>query len=146
MIPDIHTMGEWTENDGVTFSHIKPPLSINSKRLQVVYREDGGTDQDGVVHVKPGVKDLSMGKNTYSQVRIMVDNSHYIKGMAIIDHTMDPNGPDLIFHTNKPRAVGKLGALKKLEPDEDNPFGSTINRQIFDGDPDKPSSLSLIHI
>lgn len=146
MIPQIHTMGEWTENDGVTFSHIKPPLSVSSKRLGVVFREDGGTEQDGVIHVKPGVKDLSMGKNTYAQVRIKVDDTHYIKGMAIIDHTMDPNGPDIIFHTNKSKSVGKLGALKPLESDPDNPFGSTIKRQIFDDNPDKPSSaLNIVN-
>ena len=125
----IHTMGNWTEDNGKTFFGIHPPLSISSSRLKVVFHEDGGTAQDGTVHVRPGVKDLDMGKNTYAQVRIAIDGTHFIKGMAIQNPDL-PAGHDLVFYTNKSRSVGKLGALKPLKDDPDNPFGSSISRQI----------------
>lgn len=135
MTDRIHTMGEWTENDGLTYFGIHPPLSINSNRLHVKYAEDGGTAQDGVVHVRPGVHDLDMGKNTYAQVRIAIDGTHFIKGMALQNPDLPP-GVDLVFHTNKSkndpkiRAEGKKGALKELKDDPENPFGSQISRQI----------------
>jgi hypothetical protein len=134
MTDRIHTMGEWTENDGLTYFGIHPPLSINSNRLKVNFAEDGGTAQDGVVYVRPGVHDLDMGKNTYAQVRIAIDGTHFIKGMAVQNPDLPP-GIDLVFNTNKPRSVGKLGALKELKDDPENPFGSVIKRQIVDTDP-----------
>jgi hypothetical protein len=134
MTDNIHTMGEWTEDDGKTFFGIHEPISINSKRLQVNFSEDGGSKADGVVFVRPGVKDLDMGKNRYAQVRIAVDGTHFIKGMAVIKDDL-PAGVDLVFNTNKSKSVGKIGALKPLKDDPDNPFGSVIKRQIVDIDP-----------
>lgn len=134
MTDRIHTMGEWTENDGLTYFGIHEPLSISSKRLKVNFAEDGGTAMDGVVYVRPGVKDLDMGKNTYAQVRIAIDGTHFIKGMAVANPDLPP-GIDLVFNTNKKREVGKLGALKELKDDPDNPFGSQISRQIVTIDP-----------
>jgi hypothetical protein len=134
MTDRIHTIGDWTEDEGRSYLNVLPPLSINSKRLKVNYAEDGGTAQDGVIYVRPGVKDLDMGKNSYAQVRIMVDNTHFIKGMAVLNHDM-PDGPDLIFNTNKSRSEGKLGVLKPITGDPDNPFGSVIKRQIEGTDP-----------
>lgn len=134
MTDRVHTMGEWTEDNGLTYFGIHAPKSVSSKRLGVVYREDGGSDQDGVVYVRPGVPDLDMGKNNYAQVRIAVDGSHFIKGMAVLNKDL-PDGVDLLFHTNKPRSEGKLGVLKPLKDDPDNPFGSVIKKQIVDIDP-----------
>lgn len=134
MTDRIHTMGEWTEDDGLTYFGIHPPLSINSNRLKVNFAEDGGTAQDGVVYVRPGVHDLDMGKNTYAQVRIAIDGTHFIKGMAVQNPDLPP-GVDLVFNTNKSRSVGKLGALKELKDDPENPFGSMIKRQIVEIDP-----------
>lgn len=134
MTDKIHTMGEWTEDDGLTYFGLHEPLSISSKRLAVKFAEDGGTKEDGTIYVRPGVKDLDMGKNTYAQVRILVDGTHYIKGMAVLNNDM-PDGVDLVFNTNKKREVGKMGALKKKTDDPDNPFGSIIKRQIVDNDP-----------
>lgn len=139
----IHTMGDYTENDGLTYFGIHDPISVNSSRLKINYAEDGGTDADGVVYVRPGVKDLDMGKNTYAQVRIAVDGTHYIKGMAVLNPDL-PAGVDLVFNTNKSKAAigtNKLDALKPLKTDDkgnidkDNPFGSMIKRQIVDTDP-----------
>lgn len=134
MTDKIHTLAEWTENEGITYLGIHAPLSINSNRLKVNFAEDGGTAADGVVYVRPGVKDLDMGKNSYAQVRIMVDGTHYIKGMAVLNPDMPP-GVDLVFNTNKSRDVGKIGALKPISSDPANPFGSSIKRQLFEVDP-----------
>lgn len=125
MTDRIHTMGEWTETEGRTYLGIHPPLSVNSNRLKVNFAEDGGTAQDGVVYVRPGVHDLDMGKNTYAQVRIAIDGTHYIKGMAVLNPDLPP-GIDLVFNTNKKRSEGKLGVLKELKDDPENPFGSMI--------------------
>ena len=129
----IHTIGEWTENGGETYFGIHPPLSVSSKRVQVKFAEDGGTAEDGAIYVRRGVKDLDMGKNTYAQVRILVDGTHYIKGVAILKDDL-PAGVDLVVNSNKSRSVGKLGALKPITDDADNPFGAVINRQIFETD------------
>jgi len=134
MTDRIHTMGEWTEDNGLTFFGIHPPLSIGSKRVLVKFAEDGGTDRDGLIYIRPDVKDVSMGKNAYSQVRIMVDKSHFIKGVAVYSKDM-PDGTDIVVFSNKKREVGTLGALKELKPDADNPFGSVIKRQIVETDP-----------
>lgn len=139
MTDKIHTMGEWTEDGGKTFFGIHEPLSVSSKRLKVVFAEDGGTDADGVVYIRPGVKDLDMGKNTYAQVRIAVDGTHYIKGMAVKKDDL-PDGVDMVFNTNKKRGTPILGdknnsVLKPLTSDPDNPFGSMISRQIVSIDP-----------
>jgi len=144
----IHTLGEWSEDDGKTFFGIHPPLSISSKRLKVIYKEDGGADADGLIYVRPGVKDLNMGKNKYAQVRIMVDDSHYIKGMAVYKDDL-PLGIDLAFNTNKSKTVGKMGALKPKETDADNPFGAIIKRQIVatdkDGNEKVTSALNIVN-
>lgn len=156
----IHTMGEYTEDDGKTFFNIHPPININSSRLKVAYKEDGGELQDGVVYVRPGVPDLNMGKNRYAQVRIAIDGTHFIKGMAVQKDDLPP-GVDLLFHTNKskndPKIVegGKLGALKPLQRkddgtvDQDNPFGSAIKRQFLvkdaNGNEKVTSAINLVN-
>lgn len=140
MTDRIHTMSHWTENEGLTYFGIHTPMNVSSKRLEVKY-ESG---EDGVVYVRPGAKDLSMGKNTYAQVRIAVDGTHYIKGMAVLKHDL-PDGVDLQVHTNKKSGTPVLGdknnsVLKLLKRDDegnvdkDNPFGSIIKRQLVELD------------
>lgn len=106
------------------------PTSLDPKRLQIRYAEDGGIDKDGVVELRRNVEDLSLGTNRYSQVRIMVDGTHYIKGMAVYSDDM-PDGVDVVFNTNKPKGTPALGpkdntVLKHIKSDPDNPFGSLI--------------------
>lgn len=140
LTPKMHTMGEWTEDEGKTYFGIHDPISINPKRMQVRYKEDGGHLEDGIIYVRPGAKDLDMGANTYAQVRIKIGDNHYAKGVAILKNDM-PDGVDLIFNSNKskkdPKILkdGDLGALKPLTDDKDNPFGSVIKRQIVKIDP-----------
>lgn len=138
----IRLINEHSEDGGRSFLGLLPPISVSSKRLKVNYAEDGGADADGVIYVRPGVKDLSMNGARYAQVRIAVDGSHYLKGMAMYKDDL-PAGTDLVFNTNKKRAdlgSDKLAALKPMkknkdtdEIDEDNPFGSVV-RQIGEKD------------
>ena len=101
------------------------PESLNSDRLMIRYKEDGGIDKDGVVELRRGVPDLSLGESHYSQVRIMVDGKKYIKGMAVYSDDM-PDGIDVIFNTNKSKSISKMDVLKNIKNDPDNPFGSLI--------------------
>lgn len=126
--------GVYFEDYGDVKKEIKPPVNFDSKRVAVRYAEDGGTDKDGVIELRKGVEDLSLGKNAYAQVRISVDGTHYLKGMAMYSDGKDwPEGVDIMFNTNKSKDVPMLGekdhsVLKPLKNDPDNPFGA-ITRQ-----------------
>lgn len=117
-----------SRDDGKTFEKkFHYPESMDSKRLKIRYAEDGGVERDGLVQLRPGVPDLSLGESRYSQVRIMVDNKKYIKGMAVYGDPKDfPPGVDVIFNTNKHKDKSKLEVLKDIKSDPDNPFGSLI--------------------
>lgn len=101
------------------------PSSLNSKRLMVRYKEDGGIDKDGIVELRRGVEDLDLRGSRYAQVRILVDGTHYIKGVAVYSDDM-PDGVDVIFNTNKSKSTPKMEVLKEIKKDPDNPFGSAI--------------------
>lgn len=106
------------------------PESMDSKRLMIRYKEDGGIQKDGVMELRPGVADLSLGESRYSQARIMVDGKKYIKGMAVYGDPKDfPPGVDVIFNTNKSKSVAKLDVLKDIKSDPDNPFGALIKEE-----------------
>jgi len=121
-----------SDDFGDTFSSdlgLKPIQSVDSKRVHVRYTEEGGSDKDGVIELRRGVKDLDLGRSQYAQVRIGVDGTHFLKGMAIYSDKM-PDGADIVFNTNKHDTGNKLDAMKKMKNDPDNPFGSTIKREV----------------
>ena len=66
------------------------PASLDSKRLMVRYADDvdsdgfRGIDKDGTIELRRGVKDLDLGDSRYAQVRILVDGTHYLKGIRNI--------------------------------------------------------------
>lgn len=128
-------LGFYTTDGGRTIENIKPPVSIDSKRIMVNYAETGGAEKDGVIEIRRGVADLSLGKSNYAQVRIAVDGTHYLKGMAMYSDDLPP-GVDIRFNTNKTSDVPMIGpknntVLKPLKDDEDNPFGSTIRQKDY---------------
>lgn len=126
----IRQISEYSDDGGRSFLGVYPPLGISESRVGVVYGEKGGA-KDGVIFVRPGVDDVSLGSSSYAQVRIMVGKTHYLKGMAMYSKDM-PDGVDLLFHTNKEATGNKLDALKPLKTtpdgkvDMDNPFGAVI--------------------
>lgn len=124
----IKLIQEYSTDGGRSFLGLLPPLNVDAKRVHVRFDEEGGTLKDGVIEVRPGVKDLSLGSSRYAQVRIAVNGTHYLKGMAMYSNDL-PDGVDLVFNTNKSKEVGKLGAMKPMKDDPDNPFGSIV-RQI----------------
>lgn len=146
----IRTPGIAADLDGAFTTGIKKPSSISSKRIKVRYDEDGGTDMDGVIQIRRGVKDLSLGNSTYAQVRIAVDGTHYLKGMAMYSDDL-PKGVDVVFNTNKKKGTPKLGpkdntVLKPMKKDPDNPFGATIRKQLYFKSKDGKRKLSAINI
>jgi cytidylate kinase len=122
------------------------PIKINPKRIQVVYGEDGGGKADGMIYVRPGIDDISLGGAHYAQVRIAVGDSKYLKGMAMYKTDL-PDGVDLQFNTNKRDTGNKLDAMKDIKDDKDNPFGSLIDHQIIaDEHTDKERVTSAMNI
>ena len=123
----VHSLKEYISRDGGETYEKKfyYPESLDSKRLKIRYNEEGGIDKDGIVEIRRGVDDLSLGESRYSQVRILVDKTHYIKGMAVYSDDM-PDGVDVIFNTNKKKGTPMTEVLKEIKSDPDNPFGSTI--------------------
>ena len=124
---EVHSLKEYISRDGGDTYEKKftYPSSMDSSRLKIRYAEDGGIDKDGIVELRRGVDDLSLGESRYAQVRILVDGTHYIKGMAVYSDNM-PDGVDVVFNTNKTKDKSKMDVLKKIKEDPDNPFGSAI--------------------
>jgi len=144
------------------------PASFSSKRLAINYAEDGGADKDGLIELRRNVPDISLGDKAYAQVRILVDGTHYLKGMAAYADDL-PDGVDIRFNTNKHKGTPALGddknntVLKMVkrkdngEIDTENPFGALLKEnggQSYYDDPNgkytnpttgKKQSLSVIN-
>ncbi len=132
---NIHSVTDYISHDGGETYDPKwvYPKSMDSNRLQIRYAEEGGIDKDGVVEIRRGVDDLSLGTSHYAQVRILVDGTHYIKGMAVYSDDL-PKGVDVLFNTNKKQGTPMKDVLKKIKDDPENPFGSLIKEGIVDPD------------
>lgn len=144
---NVHSIQEYiSHDDGQTFDKFVYPKSMDSKRMKIKYAEEGGIDMDGVVQLRRGVDDLSLGNSNYAQVRILVDDKHYIKGMAVYSDDMPP-GVDVIFNTNKTKGTPMEKVLKTIKDDPDNPFGSLIKAggQSYYTDKNGKKQLSLIN-
>ena len=144
---DIHSVTDYvTHDDGETFDKFVYPKSMDSSRLQIRYAEEGGLQKDGVIELRRGVEDLDLGASHYAQVRILVDDTKYLKGMAIYSDDL-PDGVDVIFNTNKKLGTPNMEVLKNIKEDPDNPFGSLIKAggQSYYIDVDGNRQLSLIN-
>lgn len=133
---NISPIQDYTPDQGKTWWTPEFPESMDSKRVLIRYAEEGGKDKDGVIEINPNAKDLSLEGSRYAQVRIAVDGSHYMKGMAIYTSEKLPDGIDVIYNTNKKVGTPKEKVFKKLKKttlpdgreviDKDNPFGALI--------------------
>ena len=155
----------FTEDGGRSYLGVQKPKSLDSNRVMVRYAEEGGINKDGVIELRRGVDDISLGNARYAQVRIAVDDTHYLKGMAVYSDDM-PDGVDVIFNTNKHVGTPKEKVFKELKKvkdpetgedtkniDWDNPFGATIKReedliraQRYYTDKDGKKQLSCVNI
>lgn len=131
---------EYTSHDGGdTFDKKRVyPKSLDSKRLLINYAEEGGVDKDGVIELRRGVKDLDLGDAHYAQVRILVDDTHYLKGMAVYADDL-PDGVDVRFNTNKKLGTPLTDVLKPIKRNKDgtpkdDPFGALLKDGINDPD------------
>lgn len=157
----IQSVGDYaTVDDGGRWYKREPPASIDASRVKIKYGDEGpagntGSDKDGVIEIRPGVKDLDLGPAHYAQVRIMVNGTHYLKGMAMYSDDI-PDGYDIVFNTNKKSGTSKMDVMKPVKSDPDNPFGAYIkaNGQSYYPDPNgkyinpitgKKESLSAIN-
>lgn len=122
---------EYLANNGSDKFKIHRPVNIDGKRVHVRYDEEGGSEKDGVIELRRGVKDLDMGNSRYAQVRIGVDGEYYLKGMAVYGDDKDfPAGCDVIFNSNKKKGTPLEKVFKPQNKDDpDNPFAASIDRQ-----------------
>lgn len=150
----IGNIGIKVEEDPTTGGYSKygleKPKSISSDRVYIRYNEDHGVDKDGVIELRRGVPELDLGSAHYAQVRIAVDDSHYLKGMAMYSDTI-PKGYDIVFNTNKHVGTPKISdnpdntVLKKMKDDPENPFGSSVVQHHY-VDKDGKMQLSALNI
>ena len=103
---NIKSIDDYSHDGGDTFWAPEYPSSISSSRVMIRYGDKGGIEKDGVIELRRGVPDLDLGDSHYAQVRIGVDGTHYLKGMAIYSDNM-PKGVDVIFNTNKESGTPK---------------------------------------
>lgn len=116
------------------------PAQINnmsSKKVLVKYADNGGGDKDGLIELRAGVKELNLGGKAYAQVRIGVDGTHFMKGMAIIRDDMPP-GVDVIYNTSKQPSPNKLDAMKEQKEIGPSKFGAVVKPNMFISSDGKP--------
>lgn len=143
----VKSVGDYHSTDGgESWDKREYPASIDSSRVKILYGDEGGTLKDGVIEIRRGVADLDLGDSHYAQVRILVDGTHYLKGMAMYSDDM-PDGADIVFNTNKHTGTPKMDVLKKIQDDPNNPFGALIkaNGQSHYIDADGNEKLSAIN-
>ena len=153
----LQTLGDYhTIDNGKTWLGIRTPESVNSNRIYIRDGAHGGLERDGLIELRPGVQDLSLQNSAYAQVRIAVDGTHYIKGMAVYNAKAFkdvPEGIDIIVNS-KHESVGKyenklehLKLMKGLSQDpetgkitgtvdKDNPFGASVKLSEEQGEAD----------
>lgn len=132
----VSLLKEYHSDDlGLTYGNLEKPVSVSEKRIEISYADkDGYQPKDGVIELRPGVEDISLGGSRYAQVRIAVDDKYYLKGMALYANDL-PKGIDIRFNTNKPEGTPPEKVFKEMKTidgekgspiDWDNPFGATI--------------------
>ena len=152
---DIQTITEYFPKDVDVAKAIEYPSSISLDRIFINYTNSdgktGGVERDGLIEIRPNVKDLSLGNSNYAQVRIAVDDKYYMKGMAIYSDRV-PEGYDVLLNTkytkDTPIDAGKI--IKKLKDDPEMPFGATIKaggqyHYIDDDGKEKLGAINKIH-
>lgn len=132
----IKMITDHTIDNGKTFLGLEPIQSVDSSRIKIRYGTEGGADKDGVIELRRGVSDLSLGNAKYMQVRVGVDDTHYLKGMAMYTDDL-PKGVDIIYNTNKAVGTPKEKVFKEMKRDKDgvidpdNPFGANVRQQHY---------------
>lgn len=141
---NIRQIAERSDDGGRTFDGgFRTPIAISPNRVAVRYAKDGGGKADGMIYVRRGPEDITLGGSNYAQVRVAVGDKHYLKGMAVYKDDL-PVGVDLMFNTNKDDTGNKLDALKKQGDDPDIPFGAMV-RQLKDDNGNVKSAMNIVN-
>lgn len=141
---EISMVDDYSEDLGRSYLGLEPIRNINSNRISIRFHEEGGSEKDGVLELKRGVPELDLGGKAYAQVRVGVDGTHYMKGMAMYSDGPFPKGKDIIYNTNKTKdRAAKV--FKPMEEDADNPFGTTLRQKHYI-DADGKRQLSALNI
>lgn len=117
-----------TANDSVFLPD--SPKNMSSSRVLVRYANEGGADKDGLIELRRGVPEFSLGDASYAQVRIGVDGTHYMKGMAVYRDDL-PKGVDVVYYSNKQPTGNKLDALKSQKEVGASRFGAVVKPNMF---------------
>lgn len=153
----ISLIKEYHSDDmGKSYLGLEKPVSVDSSRIQIDYGDGNGYHpKEGVIELRPGVADISLGDSKYAQVRIAVDDKFYMKGMAMYSNDL-PDGVDIRFNTKKNPGTPMEDVFKPMKTqdgskdspvDWDNPFGATIKSggQSYYIDKDGNKHLSAIN-
>lgn len=143
----IQQINSRSDDGGRSYLGLLPPIKVNPDRIGINYGNEGGAQADGVIFVRPGVKDVSLGSAQYAQVRIAVGDGHFLKGMAMYKDDL-PKGHDLVFNTNKENTGNKTDVFKEVTGDPDNPFGAIVDQiKAHDehGNPHVTSAMNIVN-
>ncbi len=128
---DIQPIEDYSPDNGITWWTPEYPSSMDSKRIMVRYGDEGGKDKDGVIEINPNAKDLSLEGSLYAQVRIAVDDTNYMKGMAMYGLEKDfPKGIDVIYNTNKKSGTPLIDKNAKYDPENDVWTGKEVLKRL----------------
>ena len=134
----VKPVGFYAEETGGEIKPIGKPTSISRDRIFVRFGEEGGSEKDGVIELRPGVEDLDLLGTKYAQVRIGIDDKMYMKGMAVYSDDI-PDGYDVVYNVNRPKGSpdlaegAKEGIFKKMyKKGEEDPFGASTSLKGVD--------------
>lgn len=139
----VKPVGFYAEERGGEIKAIGKPTSISRDRVMIRFGDQGGSEKDGVIELRPGVEDLDLLGTKYAQVRIGIDDKMYMKGMAIYGDPEEfkklPKGVDVIYNVNRPSGSPDLpegdkeGVFKKMyKKGEEDAFGASTSLKSID--------------
>ncbi len=120
----------FTNDSGKNFFEPDAINNMSSKRVLVRYADAGGEEKDGLIEMRRGVPEFDLGGKAYAQVRIGVDDTHYMKGMAVFKDDI-PSGYDIIYNTSQLDTGNPLSAMKEQVSEGASKFGAVVKPNTF---------------
>lgn len=119
----------YSENKGIDYFTPTKIKNVSSNRIKVVYKDEGGSEKDGLIELRSSSKDLNLFPKKYAQVRIGVDGDKFLKGMAVNTENI-PDGYDIVFYTSKKQTNSKNDVFKK-QVEGHSPFGANFKQKFY---------------
>lgn len=120
----------FSNDKGLTYIESSEIKNVPSSRILVKYKDDGGAQKDGLIELRRGVPEFDLGDKAYAQVRIGVDGTHFMKGMAILRDDL-PAGVDIVYNTNKIPTGNDLDAMKGQVENKISPFKTVVKPNTY---------------